>query len=332
MTLASSCSCRLILAGILFSLTASGVMAAQSHTTEFEQEFAAGKLAAGRSAYIEAAQHFVKANELRNGKCSACYVWMARMDIGLGALNPALTQTDKAIAIAASAPELASAQLYRGVVLGRQGNFGEAETAFRAAAAADPTCVECKFNLGFVLLKQSKAAEGVAVLKGVAPAFAGTARGDEIERFTRDPNVVRKNYAPAFSAKSRTGEDVNLNSLKGKVVLLEFWGTWCEACRISLPQLKDLASKVDPAKVAIISVDEYDPKLTWDHYVQENGMNWVQVYDGNRAMHNAFSVDGFPRYYILSKTGIVLAEFKGWNQNGESTISSAINSALKADD
>lgn len=331
-TLAFACSFSGTLAGIMFLFAASEVMAAQNQTSDFEHELAAGKLAAGQSHYIEAAEHFIKANELRNGKCSECYVWLARMDLGLGVLKPALAQTDKAVAMAASASELANAQLYRGVVLGRQRNFPAAETAFRAASAADRTCVECKFNLGFVLLKESKDAEGIAVLGALAPALAGTARGDEIERFIKDPSLVHKNYAPEFSAKSRTGEEVNLNTLKGKVVLLDFWGAWCTPCRVSLPQLKDLASRVDPTKVAIVSVDEYDPRATWEQYVQANGMNWVQVYDGDRALHNAFSVDGFPRYFILSKSGIILAEFKGWNQDGESTISNAINSALNARD
>jgi hypothetical protein len=50
--------------------------------------------------------------------------------------------------------------------------------------------------------------------------------------------------------------------------------------------------------------------------------------DGDLSLHNAFGVDGFPRYYILSKDGVVLREFKGWNQNGESNIKEAIAHAL----
>jgi len=313
---------------ILLSVTPLRIVAAHNQESDFEPEFTAGKLAAGRGDYIEAAKHFARANELREGKCSECYVWIARMDIGLGVYKQALPLTDKAIAVAVGASELAKAQLYRGVVLGRQGNLPEAEAAFRAALVADSTCVECKFNLGFVLLKQSKDAEGIAVLKAVAPAFAGSPRGDEIERLIRDPSVINKNYAPGFSAKSLNGESVNLNSLKGKVVLLDFWGTWCTACRASLPQLKDLASKIDPQKVAIVSVDEYDPKATWERYIQEHGMNWVQVYDGDLSVRNAFGIDGFPRYYILGKDGVILQEFKGWNQNGEATIKKAIAQAL----
>jgi thiol-disulfide isomerase/thioredoxin len=125
-----------------------------------------------------------------------------------------------------------------------------------------------------VLLKESKDAEGVAVLKTLAPEFAGTSRGHEIERLIANPSRIRKNYAPEFSAKLSTGEEINLDTLSGKVVLLDFWGTWCEPCRVSLPLLKDLAAKVDPAKVAIISIDEYDARPKWEQFIQANGMKW----------------------------------------------------------
>ena len=58
-------------------------------------------------------------------------------------------------------------------------------------------------------------------------------------------------------------------------------------------------------------------------------MNWGQVYDADLSLHNVFGVDGFPRYYILSKDGIILEQFKGWGETGESTISDAIARALK---
>jgi thiol-disulfide isomerase/thioredoxin len=305
------------------------LLPAQAPSDDFQTELEAGKAAAAQSNYAEAAKHFNKATELRQGKCSECYVWLARMDMGADSLQQALKETEQAVSTAASGPELARAQLYHGIVLARQGNIAAAETSLKAASAANPACVECRFNLGFVLLKESKDAEGVAVLKTVAPEFAGTPRGSEIQRLIANPSRIRKNYAPEFSAKLSTGEEINLDTLKGKVVLLDFWGTWCEPCRVSLPLLKDLAAKVDPAKVAIISIDEYDPKSKWEQYVHSNGMTWGQVYDGDLSLHNAFVVDGFPRYYILNKEGVIVAEFKGWNQNGESTIADAINQALK---
>lgn len=305
------------------------LFAAQTQTDEFARELEAGKQAAGKGDYADALSHFFKANNLHENKCSECFVWLARIEMAKGNLKQALDWTEKASASAVRGPERASAQLYRGIVLSRQGNLGLAETAFKAASAANPACVECKFNLGFVLLKEAKDGEGVEVLKTVASEFAGTPRGREIQRLIDDPSRIRKNYAPEFAAKTQRGEEINLDALKGKVVLLDFWGTWCSPCRVSLPLLKDLASRVDPAKVAIISIDEGDTKEKWKQFIQEEGMTWAQVYDPDWSLHQAFAVDGYPRYFVLGKDGIIVEEFKGWNQNGEATISNAIARALQ---
>ncbi len=317
-----------ILISLLVPCSAVLLCSAQAPAPDFEREFTAGKQAVEQSQLGEATSHFTSANHLRQDKCSECYVWLARIDMAQGKLEQALTETDNAFSSAATAPERASAQLYRGLVLSREGDLVQAEAAFKAASAANPQCVECRFDLGFVLLKESKDAEGVEVLKTIAPAFSGTPRGREIERFIADPSRIRKKFAPEFSARLRNGEELTLDTLKGKVVLLDFWGTWCSACRVSLPLLKDLAAMTDPAKVAIISIDEGDPQPMWDRFVEEHGMTWSQVYDADRALYRAFGVDAFPRYFILSKDGIILGEFKGWNQSGNATIADAIARAL----
>jgi hypothetical protein len=78
-------------------------------------------------------KHFVRANELEQNKCSESYIWLARMDMGVGSFQLALTQIDKPVAKATTAPEKASALLYQGVILGRQCNLPQAEAAFKAA-------------------------------------------------------------------------------------------------------------------------------------------------------------------------------------------------------
>lgn len=318
-----------ILASLLTLCCALLLYGLQGPAAEFEREFAAGKQAAEQNQFSDAAGHFSQANNLRQGKCSACYLWLARIDMVEGKLDQALSETQSAIATAASPPERSIAQLYRGLVLGRAGDLAQAEVAFKAASAANPHCVECNFDLGFVLLKESKDAEGVEVLKNVAPEFAGTPRGREIQRFIADPRRIRKHFAPEFSARLRNGEELNLDSLKGKVVLLDFWGTWCSACRVSLPLLKELAAKANSAKVAIVSIDEGDPPKRWAQFIDDNAMNWAQVYDQNRSLYRAFGIDGFPRYFVLSKDGIILNEFKGWQQNQSDEIAAALERALK---
>src|SRR5215472_7985227 len=109
------------------------LFAAQAPTKEFEKEFEAGKQAAGQGNYAEALGHFTKANHLDEDKCSECLVWLARIEMAKGDLKQALDWTEKASASATSRPERARAQLYRGIVLTRQGNLAQAETAFKAA-------------------------------------------------------------------------------------------------------------------------------------------------------------------------------------------------------
>ena len=314
--------------GFWVALQAVLALAVDLPNSEFNQELAAAKQAVERNDASDAISHFSKANELRQGKCSECYIWLARIEMSTGQIDQALTHSGQALATATSDGERSMAQLYRGVALGRENNLLLAEAAFKAAVVSDPACLECRFNLGFVLLKESKDAAGVQVLRAVVPDFAGTPRGREIQRFIDDPSRVRKDFAPVFSAKLRSGEPINLDTLKGKVVLLDFWGTWCGACRVSLPLLRDLATNVDPQEVAVVSIDEDESRLKWEQFIQSNGMNWAQVYDGDRSLSRAFAVDGFPRYFVLSKDGIILAEFKGWSQSGESTIKNAIARAL----
>ena len=315
---------------LFFTLWYAALMSAlQAPSSEFERELDAGKKNAERQEFAEALKHFTRANEIQQGKCSECYVWLARIAAAGDKPQDALALAEKGVSTAATDAERSRAQLYRGMVLGRQGDLGQAEAAFRAASAANPACVECRFNLGFVLLKEAKDAEGVVVLKEIASQFAGTPRGHELQRFIDDPSRVRKHYAPEFSVRLRSGEELNLDTVKGKVVVFDFWGTWCGPCRVSLPKLKDLVAKLDPAKVAIISVDEGDSKQNWEQFVQANGMNWPQVYDGDHSLYRAFNVDGFPRYYVLSRDGIITAEFRGWAQLGEATINNAIVEALK---
>jgi thiol-disulfide isomerase/thioredoxin len=236
---------------------------------------------------------------------------------------------DRALGLSNPGQQRASALLYLGVVFAGSQRLSDAETAFRAAVAANPACTKCGFNLGFVLLKESKDAEGVAALRAVLPQLKGTPREREVERFIADPARARKDFAPEFSLKAANGEPVNLDTLHGKVVLMDFWGAWCVPCRQTVPLLKQLAQGVDPSKVAIISVDEHDSRETWTQFVAKNGMSWTQVYDEDGSLQRAFAVEGFPTSVLLSKDGIILRKFKGWGPGWEPYLRQAIEAALK---
>jgi peroxiredoxin len=179
------------------------------------------------------------------------------------------------------------------------------------------------------LLKESKDAEGVEVLKAVLPEYQNTPKEQEIRRFISDPSRARKDFAPEFSARLSNGQEVSLASLQGKVVLLDFWGAWCGPCRQSVPVLKEISGKMDPARVAVISIDEGDSPEKWRQFVEKNGMTWSQVYDEDHSLMDAFAVHTFPHYFLLNKDGIILRKFSGWERGELSLLKKAIEDALR---
>ena len=243
-------------------------------------------------------------------------------------LNDASAHFDKALGAATTNQERARALLYLGVVFAAGGRASDAEAAFRSAVKADPACTECGFNLGFILLKESKDDEGVAALKAVLPQLKGTPREREVQRFIANPRRIRLDYAPEFSMKTATGDSITLDTLQGKVVLLDFWGAWCVPCRQTVPLLKQMAEQFDPAKVAIVSIDENDPREVWAQFIAKNGMTWPQVYDAGGSLKSAFRIDGFPSSVLLSKDGIILQKFKGWGPGWERVMRAEIEKAL----
>src|SRR6516162_7743001 len=130
--LLASC-CLLFSAGWSFALQ----IASPNSGSEFDRELTAGKMALEQKDLMEAMRHFTQANSLRQGKCSECYVWLARIGMSAGRYPEALTEAERGVATAATDEERSKAQLYRGVILGRQGDLAGAETAFKAASQAD---------------------------------------------------------------------------------------------------------------------------------------------------------------------------------------------------
>jgi thiol-disulfide isomerase/thioredoxin len=305
----------------------------QSNNPKFEKEMSEARQAFDSNRYEEALKHFKKAEKIQSAPCRECLIGELRSHMNMDDLKNALKEADRALAASADRKQKAEVQLYRGVIFSRlsksAANLTDAEAAFRAAVADNADCSECKYDLGLLLLRENKEAEGVGVLHAVLPEYKGSLTEAAIRRFIADPSRARKNFAPEFSLKTSSGQEITLDDLQGKVVLLDFWGTWCPPCVESVPVLKELAAKNDPSKVMIISVDEGDPSEKWAQFVQKNRMTWPQVYDEDHSMMKAFSVHNFPHYFLLSKNGIILQAFSGWSHGELYTLKEAIESALK---
>ncbi len=121
--------------------------------------------------------------------------------------------------------------------------------------------------------------------------------------------IPRGQPAPAFQVKRLTGETVSLGDLKGKVVVLAFWGTWCPPCREELPGLVALADQNASRGVTLLAVNDMrEDAEPMAQFVARRMPNLGKyAAEGNDAILEAYQVDTFPTLYVLDPRGQVVA-------------------------
>ena len=205
-------------------------------------EFEAGRQALEQRKYEDALKAFRQANDAAGQKCGECFYAMAKAYEGLGASKNVASTRDRAIELAGSDTALTVlARQTKGVALQTlaetkdQNRLRAAEAEFRAALALDRDAPFLHFNLGVVLMQEQRDVEGVEELKRELSLRPRSVYSDQIARLIANPRRAREAYAPAFSITTLSREFLELNDLRGKVVVLDFWGTWCPPCVQAVP-------------------------------------------------------------------------------------------------
>lgn len=134
---------------------------------------------------------------------------------------------------------------------------------------------------------------------------------------------------PDFVFPTLDGDLHTLSQFRGKVVLLDFWGTWCGVCARDLPQLKAIYEEHggDP-RFVMISLSVHDEKAKLEAHVQANGMNWTHGILGDPAGAwpvKLCQVQGYPSYWLIDPDGRVI--FQDWRIRG---LKSWVDKALAA--
>jgi cytochrome c biogenesis protein CcmG/thiol:disulfide interchange protein DsbE len=136
--------------------------------------------------------------------------------------------------------------------------------------------------------------------------------------------------APSFVAKNLKGQDVKLSDFKGKVVLLNFWATWCGACIEEMNSMQNLYSNLsaDGVEVLAVSIDRWNEDRIQE-YVKNNKLTFPVLLDQNQNVRKKYHVMGLPTSYLIDGEGKIRGYASG-ARNWDSPDSQDLFLSLKS--
>ncbi len=322
---------------ILLFVFASVPLIAQTPSDPFAQALAQGDLYQSKKKFDLALDAYHKADKLCHHSSAPCYLKIASVERKLGDFSSALEDAKRAEKAAADNKTVGvQAHLFRATLLTQMSGkptdkkLKEAEDELRQALALDASTPITHFNLGMVLLKQERDPEGLAEMNAyVSAAGADPATLVEARRIIASPIRARAPFAPDFSFTTHENENLSNAALRGKVVLLDFWGTWCPPCRESVPVVRGLQKKYAGKAFQIVGISSDDDEDVWRTFIQAQQMSWSEYIDLSGNVQQAFKIDSFPTYIVLDKDGVIRYRQSGFGEMTQSELEEAINKALK---
>lgn len=119
--------------------------------------------------------------------------------------------------------------------------------------------------------------------------------------------------APDFALQTLDGGTVRLSDLRGDVVLVDFWATWCPPCRKALPHLQELHEELGDSglKVVGIATDQQGAKVVAP-FVEENGLTFTVVLTDGKVDRDFGGIRGIPTTFVIDPQGRIVGKFVGY--------------------
>ena len=217
-------------------------------------------------------------------------------------------------------------QLYHmGKLAERQDNAAEAETFYLRAATHNHEHLKAKEALIVLATKQGKSAEDVEQM--IASWRETTIREEGVRLLAERINEP----APNFSLKDLDGHTVTLSDLKGKVVLIDFWATWCYPCKLELPLYQQVHEKYKGEEVVClaISVDGLMTQSEVVLFIKDNNYTFPVLFDvGGQVSQEPYRVDSIPTLFVVDKNGHIQYKHVGYKKNLVELLSKQIDTLV----
>lgn len=130
--------------------------------------------------------------------------------------------------------------------------------------------------------------------------------------------------APEAAARDLEGRSVRLSDLRGYVTLVDFWATWCEPCKDTIPLYEKLYAERSKDRFVVVGVSEDEPSVDLKSFVEKKGMTYPVWRDDKYAVYNAFGAFQLPAAFLLDRNGRLVRRWDGFTPVNASEIEAEI--------
>jgi cytochrome c biogenesis protein CcmG/thiol:disulfide interchange protein DsbE len=134
--------------------------------------------------------------------------------------------------------------------------------------------------------------------------------------------------APDFALKDASGKAIHLSDFAGKVVFVDFWASWCDACRSSIPQYQSLFKRYGSGGFMIIGVSEDDSPEDAYRFASAHQVTYPIVADTKHTTLVAYRAEGLPTAVLVDRTGKIQHQWTAYNDSISRQIDEAIRNAM----
>ncbi len=143
------------------------------------------------------------------------------------------------------------------------------------------------------------------------------------------PSLQAGAPAPAFELNSNSGKPVSLADLKGQIVLVNFWASWCGPCRQEMPILEQLNHQYRSKGVALIGVNVEPDSAAATSWLKATPVTFPILYDVDSKVSKLYEVQGMPNTVIIDRKGVVRYIHRGYSPGAENEYLDQIRALIR---
>ena len=143
-------------------------------------------------------------------------------------------------------------------------------------------------------------------------AFRPPADAQEVTHFPGEQAIdLSGQKASDFTLSDLAGKPVKLSSLRGKVVLLDFWATWCGPCRIEMPRVQKFHDEFQGKGLVVLGVNDGEDAGRIETFLKRNGYSFRILLDRDQSVAARYQVTGIPSLFVIDRNGVISSHFIG---------------------